>query len=175
MAASLKVPEAASSGEEPASLVDETLYPAIDAAFTLVIPSYQMVLSRLEATDTRLTALLTLSFQLTLGLPAFAKAVRPALRFSSALFIVALGLFVIIALLGVVARSLSAVALPNPRKIYRSSLHLKEATFKREILYFAGEAFDANASLVRRKGNAAAAMTGLLFLEVLCLVAWMVR
>ena len=153
--------------------VDENQYPAIEAAYAMVVPSYQMMAGRFEAADNRLSALVTLATQVTLGVPIFGKAIRPNIEFGSPLLVIAVGLFAVSAVGGVLARSWGAVTLPNPRRFHDTCLHLSDKAFKRSALYFAGVAFDANAAKVRRKGNAAAAVTIGLILEVVALVTWL--
>ena len=50
-------------------------YPSVGLAYGFVQPSYQLLVSRFEAADTRLTALLTVVIGVTTAVPVFAKAV----------------------------------------------------------------------------------------------------
>ena len=152
----------------------ETSYPAVDAAYGFVVPSYQMMASRLEAADNRLTALLTVAATLTLGAPVFARAVRGDIPLVSPFFIVALVLFVVIAIGGVMGRTRGSVTLPNPMTFYRESLHESDWSFKKNAIYFAGLAFAENADTIRRKGNIAIGITIAFLLEVFSLVVWLV-
>jgi hypothetical protein len=52
-------------------------WPSVETAYHFVLPSYQMMVSRFDAADTRLTALLTMTSSLTLGAPILARAVDP--------------------------------------------------------------------------------------------------
>jgi hypothetical protein len=65
----------------PSHSADLAAWPSIGEAYTFVVPSYTWLLSRLEAADNRLTALLTVLTTLTLGVPVFARAVRPDIAF----------------------------------------------------------------------------------------------
>lgn len=64
-----------------------TNYPSVELAYDFVLPSYQMLATRFEAADTRVTSFLTLVASVTLAAPLFAKTVRPDSQFSSPLFI----------------------------------------------------------------------------------------
>ena len=153
---------------------NETNYPAVDAAYGFVIPSYQMMASRLEAVDNRLTALMTLAATLTLGAPVFARAVRADIPLLSPFFVVAVLLFLVIAISGVMGRTRGSVTLPNPMIFYRESLHESDWSFKKNAIYFAGLAFAENADTIRIKGNIAIGITIAFLLEVFSLVVWLV-
>ena len=83
--------------------------------------------------------------------------------------------FVVLMLIGIVARSLGDVSVINPRRLYEKSLKLSEWEFKRDAIYYAGQCFDHNKALVNRKANLGQAMSGLLLLETMLLVLWISR
>jgi len=120
-----------------------------------------------------LTDLLTLAASLTPGAPVFAKAVRSDISLVSPFFLLAVLLFVGVAVAGVFGRMGGSVTLPNPMAFYRHSLHESEWTFKKNAVYFAGEAFVENAGAIRWKGNIAVAVTIAFLLEVFLLVVWL--
>jgi hypothetical protein len=85
--------------------IDErAAWPAVDSAYDFVVPSYQMVMSRFEAADNRLTALITFASSITLGGPLFAKAVRPGIEFSSPVFWIAMACASLGVVCGVIGR-----------------------------------------------------------------------
>jgi hypothetical protein len=155
------------------SLSDEERWPAVGAAYTFVLPSYQFVLSRFEAADTRLTALLTLAATMTLGAPVFAKAVRPDISFASPFLWVGVALFAFGAVVGLVGRTGVTLILPDPLVIYEKSLRRSEHSFKMSQISYAGENFRVNVETIRDKGNAATALTITLILEVLAFILWL--
>ena len=61
-------------------------WPAVDRAYDFVLPSYQLLATRFEAADTRISALLTLTSTLTIAVPIFAKNVQPGISFASPTF-----------------------------------------------------------------------------------------
>lgn len=151
---------------------DEMVYPSVDTAYGFVLPSYQMLMSRFEAADTRLTSLLTLASSLTLGAPILARSVNPQISFVSPFFIGAVLLFLIGSLCGVFGRVSGRITLPNPMVFHQTSLHESAWTFKKNAVYFAGLAFQANANAIERKGKMGIVVTGMLLLEVVSLVVW---
>jgi hypothetical protein len=157
----------------PTAAVVENQWPSVEVAYDFVMPSYQMLISRFESADTRLTSLLTLASSLTLGAPILAKAVRQNISFTSPLFLVGLSLFILGAVLGVVGRVKGRITLPDPMVFHQTALHESTWTFKKNAVYFAGLAFKSNADAVRRKGNMALAVTVALLLEIVCFVAWL--
>lgn len=152
---------------------EEAKWPAVDAAFVFVLPSYQFMVSRFEAADTRLTALLTLALTLTAGAPLFAKTVRPDISFASPFLWIGIALFSAVAIVGTFARQWGAVVLPDPTVIYEKSLHRSEWSFKMNQISYAGQNFRVNAETIRKKGNIAKWLTIALMFEVLALVAWL--
>jgi hypothetical protein len=148
-------------------------YPGVKSAYDFVGPSYQLMAARFEAADNRLSALLTLVSSVTLGVPLLARTANPDISFTSSWFRIAITTFILSAVVGVVGRVSGGVELPNPAIFYNRSLHLSEWEFQKDALYFAGEAFKANASVIQAKGNIAFLQTVLWLIEVLCLVTWL--
>src|SRR5689334_6447753 len=62
-------------------------FPGADSAFSFVIPSYQLMLSRFEAADERLTTLIATVSAVALGAPTLAKGLNPNISFRSVFFV----------------------------------------------------------------------------------------
>ncbi len=148
-------------------------WPGVSVAYEFVLPSYTWLVARFEAADTRLTVLLTLAATLTIGVPVLAD--RQGISFSSAWFLVAIVSFFLGTLVGLVGRVYGTLKLPDPMLLYERSLHKSEWDFKKDAIWFAGEHFAGNRKAVRQKGNAAAALAGLLALEIICLIFWIAQ
>jgi hypothetical protein len=104
-------------------------------------PSYQFLLARFEAADTRLTALLTVVIGVTTAVPVFARTVASTPALDDVWFIAGL-LFALVATgFGIVGRTSGTIRLVNPGVLYQTALHLDEWTFKKERVYFAGQHF----------------------------------
>jgi len=153
----------------------EEQWPAVDAAYGFVLPSYQLLVGRFESADTRLTSLLTLSSTLTLAAPLFAKNVQPAISFRSPFFIFAMMVFLVAAIVGIFGRVAGSLALPDPMIMYQKSLHCSEWEFKKNQIYFAGEHFEYNVQAIRKKGNVALCLTVMLVLEIVAFVIWIMK
>lgn len=153
----------------------EKQWPAVNSAYDFVIPSYQLLTSRFESADTRLTALLTLASTLTIAVPIFAKTVRPGVSFTSFSFGCGVLAFILGACIGIYGRVTGSIVLPDPMVIYKKNLHKSEWEFRKDQIYFAGKNFDANAQAVRRKGNVSIFVTITLLAEVLAFGAWIIR
>jgi hypothetical protein len=154
---------------------NETQWPAVDAAYAFVVPSYQMLTGRFEAADNRIVSLLTMASSLTLAAPILARAVRPTISFSSWLFIGALAVFGVTVLGGLIARMRGALILPDPAVIRERSLAKSDWQFKADAICFAGRHFDVNARAINTKGNWSIGLTCLVVLEIALLVSWISR
>jgi hypothetical protein len=157
--------------EPPASNRAEN-YPAVPDAFAFVVPSYQLMATRFEAADTRLTTLLTTATSLTLGGPLFARAVRPDISFESPVLRVALACAAIGIVCGVVGRVSGRITLANPRVLFDTALRYSAWEFKKNAIFYAGKHFDANKAAIRQKGIWANCLMIALLIEVWMLVLW---
>ena len=153
---------------------DEETYPAVKFAYDFVQPSYGLMTARIEATVSRIQALMTFAATITLGFPVLGRAINPSISFGCAPFAVGLTFFIVLMILGVIARDVGDLKLVNPGRLYESSLHLSEWEFKRDAVFFAGESFTHNLALANHKANMGRSMSILLLAEVLMLLMWVV-
>jgi hypothetical protein len=154
----------------------EQQWPGIKPAQAFVLPSYQWMIARLEAADSRIQTLLTFVATATFAIPTVGHAVQPATSFSSPWFVAAMCSGLIIAIIGITARSWGAVMLLDIAKLWDDNwLKLSEWEFQKDVLYFAGRHFGANRRLVARKAHAVTAMTALFALELALLLIWAAR
>jgi hypothetical protein len=151
---------------------NEALYPAVEPAFTFVVPTYQLMVNRLEAVDTRLTALMTAVSYVTLGIPVFATTIRKDLSLQTPLFRWALVCACVAFLCGLLGRSMGGVILPNPKVYFEKNLGDKQWEFKKNAIFFAGQHFDENAKTIRTKGYWATAVSLAFFGEISSLALW---
>jgi hypothetical protein len=152
----------------------EVTWPGVPLAYDFVSLSYSWILQRLDAVDSRMQTLQAFAATITLGAPILAASVVKDVDFRSPWFALALVAFVAVVVTGAVARAWGSVTLITPKVLYDQWLGYSEWEFKKNAIYFAGQHFEANRSLVDRKGWAGLAMTALLLLEVASLLAWMV-
>jgi hypothetical protein len=149
----------------------EAQYPSVELAYGLVKASYDWLLNRLDAVNSRIEFLLTFVASITVAAPVFVKVVFNDITFG-ALFYAAIGVFSFSAIVGIAGRMYSGLKLISPEKVYNKWLMWSEWEFKKNALYWAGQDFNHNASLVNRKANFAIAMSLLLIVGVLLLVLW---
>jgi hypothetical protein len=154
---------------------DREQWPAVDAAFQFVLPSYQMLMSRFEAADNRLTALLTFASSVTLGVPLIGRSLNSNASFSSPWFAGGVLFFIVGAVFGVWGRVSGTITLPNPTVLFNENLHKSEWAFKKDQIFRSGKHFVANVEAVERKGGFAFILTAALLLEVLAFVIWLAQ
>jgi hypothetical protein len=158
-----------------ASQSDENQWPAVETAYDFVVPSYQLLVSRFEAADTRLTSLLTLVATFALGAPVFAKNVRESLAFDSSWFIFAMLCAVLAIACGVWGRMYGSLILVDPGVLYRESLHESQWEFKKNAIVYAGQHFQRNATTIEFKGLLSDGVVMFFILEMACFIVWFVR
>ncbi len=162
-------------GGSVAAAHDNTQYPAVNVAYDFVLPSYELLTTRLEAADTRLTTLLTIASSFALGVPLFAQAVRPHIPFRSLLFFAAMGFILVAAALGVIGLLSGRIKISDPTILYQKFLHKSEWAFKKDMIYFAGEHFHINAQTLEKKWKFTIWMTFMMLFSVFAFVLWISR
>lgn len=150
----------------------EEKWPSVHLAYDFVKPSYDWLQNRLDAVNARIEFLLTLSFSITTVAPIFAKAVFSDIDFGAFWFVAAMAVFVLTAIIGLIGRIFSGFKVVSPKKLYGKWLGWSEWKFKKNAIYWAGEHFQYNASLINKKANFGIAMTVLLAMEVVFIVFW---
>ena len=150
----------------------ETTPPGVLLAYEFVIPSYQWLIQRLDAVDLRIQTLQAFSATVTLAAPILAATVVSDIDLQSPWFIGALPLFVLTVLIGVLARMWGRLKLLSPQNLYDMYLEDSDWTFRNDVLYYAGEHFESNRSLINKKGFIADGMTILFVAETILLLTW---
>jgi hypothetical protein len=145
-------------------------YPAAELAYSIAINSYDTALNRLKFVEERLQTTMALAAALTLAVPAVAKAQDVPLR--SDLLVVALVLFVLGIGFGTYARWTGEVKLLNPTHLYDEWLRCGEWVFKVDMVKYAGEHFNINVSLIKKKWQLGILASVIFFLEFLLLFVW---
>jgi len=107
-------------------------YPSTDAAYAFVQPSYAWMIGRLDAAESRIQQLQAFSATLTFAAPVLIHSLKPSAQFTSPWFYAALVGFVLVLLLGVLARVLGVVKLPSIDLMRKGWLHLPEQKFKQD-------------------------------------------
>ena len=149
-------------------------YPSLELAFEFVKPSYDWIMNWFEITNNKIQSLLTLAVTLTAALPLFAIAIFQEINFKSNWFYISLGCFLALMIAGVIGRRIGAVKLLHPRLLYNQTLQYSKFEFKRNLLYWAGEHFNINKKYIFIKNLILDIMTGLLLLEIVFIVVWII-
>jgi hypothetical protein len=148
-------------------------YPGLEPAQAFVLPSYQWMLTRIEAADSRIHSLVAFVLTVTAGVPTVSRAFRPNLPFDSGWFAAAIGVAAVILVVGVLARAYGTIMLPDPAKVYEKWLDFPVWEFQKRALHFAGQHLEANRNLVKVKSYAVVALTALFAGEVGLLLTWL--
>lgn len=152
----------------------EATCPAVHVAYDFVGPSYASIMQRLDAVNSHLETLQTFAASITLAAPILAASVVKDVDFRSPWFLSAFSIFMVVIVIGAVARVRGSLQLITPQSLYDDWLHYSEWEFKKNAIYWAGQHFKANRSLVNNRAHAAFGMTVLLLLEMGLLLAWVV-
>ena len=163
--------------EQEDDLPQESDWPSVDLAYEFVAPSYDWIQRRFESVERRIQTFLAFTATLTLGLPTLMIVVNRSADFGSGWFIGAMVAAVLILALGIAAKFLSGdsgIRFPSPGILYRRWMHFTELEFKRNAIYWAGQHFDANVSLINKMGRILTGMICLFAVEVILLLIWAV-
>jgi hypothetical protein len=147
----------------------------VEAAQAFIVPSYQWMLVRLEAADSRIHTLLTFVATVTFAVPTLGRAIRPDIPLESPPLFIALLIALSICGFGLYARTRGGVQLPHPQKFYDRWREKSKRQFDRDALYFAAQAFEDNRRLVEWKADAVNRMSGLFAVELLFFFVWISR
>ncbi len=146
--------------DDPDALRSE--WPGVEEAYAFVLPSYQWMVTRLEAADSRIQTLLAFIATVSLAMPTLLGASLDQLAVRWALALGALAIVV-----GLVSRLLGGVMVVSPDVLWKKWTRRPEWKFKSRMLYYSAQHFRHNKKTGRRKNLAALLMTALFLAEVL--------
>ncbi len=150
----------------------ESQYPSVDLAYEFVKPSYDWMLTRFEAANSKIQGLLTFSATITASLPIIAKAIINNVDFSSLWFIGAIATFVFLVLTGIVGMKVGSIILVHPKILHDKYLDYSHWKFRQQVIYWAGEHFNINKGIIDKKMQLRDIMIIFLLAEILCIVLW---
>ena len=163
-------PNMASPNEEQQGLVQEVN--GLDLAYDLIPATYDWMMQRLNAMESRIQALIVLSAGFLLTGPALVAVAVESVTFDSLWFYLALATSIVNLITGAAMRIWGELKLPGPRRVDSGWLSLNAGEFKWSSLWWAEQHFNENARLLRWKGRSAVLMTGVFLLETLSLTVW---
>lgn len=148
----------------------KTDYPSIEHAFPIAVASYEQMHKRLDAIDAKNQQITAFAVALFLAVPALFKPSFKGDLF--VFFIVAMLMLIVAVIISLSSRYIGMVEILDPQKLYDNSLQLTETEFKRDIIYFAGEAFQNNSALLDRKWQLNLFSNLLLLSGLIMLLIW---
>jgi hypothetical protein len=168
----LPLPVERKSATTPESVKDpnEIEYPGVELAYAIAVASYDSIVKRLDVMDGRIQTMLAFASTTTAVVPTVAKAA--GLSFRSWWLYSALGLFALQLIIGTYARLVGTIRLLKPAAFYDRWLAKSPWTFKKDLIYFAGQDFNANGKLLQTRWRLTVAISVIFFLEVGLLLAW---
>ena len=140
----------------------------------MIPASYEMIAQRIEAVDQRVQSLLAFSVTLTIAVLVIFSPSRADLGNAKPSFPVAMAAFCLLIVVGLIARARWHVTLVSPKELYEGWLDLPQNEFKVRSIYWAGEHFEQNVSVVNKKSRLANVMTALFLFEASFLLIWVV-
>lgn len=149
---------------------EEDDYPSVDLAYSIAVASFEVAAKRFDSIDGKLQTLMAFVATVSVAIPSLAAG--RGITFSSRWLYIAAVFFLVSMALGVWARLMGTLKVLMPSVLFREWLSVPGWEFKKDMIYYAGTAFDDNLKIVALKWKCTVIMTVLFVLEVLCLTAW---
>lgn len=152
----------------------EPQYPSVDLAFEFVKPSYDWMLNRIEAMNSKIQGLLMLATAVTAAVPVLAKAMFNNLDFKSAWLLGAIAIYLLLTIIGIYGLRKGGVKLIHPMKLFDEWLSDTQWEFRKDAVYFAGQHLEQNKKIVDVKSLLRDIMNVLLLGELIMVFVWIV-
>ena len=150
----------------------ESQYPSVDLAYELVKSSYDWMLNRIEAINSKIQGLLTLATAIAAAMPILAKAMFANVDFQSMWFYGAMVTYILLVVIGTFGLSMGRVRLIHPKNLYAKWLSDSTWEFKKNTVYFGGQDFEDNKKIIELKSCLRNIMNILLLGELLTVMFW---
>ncbi|MCB0721518.1 MAG: hypothetical protein KDC42_04355 [Ignavibacteriae bacterium] len=130
----------------------EQKYPSIDLGYDIALRSYDWIINRWEAQQSRIENFINWATIINLALITvlfgnfFSK-----LMFTDWLFYITVFLFLGVTILSIWVKSSGNLMLIIPKHIYNMYLHLSEYDFKENIVYYSVDHFEKNIKSISRR------------------------
>lgn len=152
---------------------EEVKYPGVELAYDLAVDACDSIIKRLDVMDGRLQTILAFAATTTAIVPSVANS--RGLTFRSNWLYAALSLFIVQLIIGTMSRSFGTLKLIRPRVLWDKWLKKDPWVFRKDFIYFAGQHFDHNAKLLKRRWWLMMIINFLFFIEVLLLILWIAQ
>ncbi len=150
----------------------EERWPGVILAYDFVRLSYDWMMHRLNAVESRIQTLMMFSASFTVTGPVLVALLAEEASLRSGWFVAAVALALVNLLIGAVARAYGGLKLLGVHRIYDEWLERDDWEFRRSAVYWAGRHFEWNSNLVNWKSKAVAAMTLAFILEAAFILVW---
>ena len=150
----------------------ESKYPSVDLAYEFAKSSYDWMLNRIEAMNSKLQGLLTLATAVTAAMTILAKSIFDNVDFQSALFRGAIAAYILLVFIGTFGLCKGGVKLVHPKNLYEKWLSNSTWEFKKDTIYFSGQDFEDNNKIIEAKSRLRDAMNIPLLAELLMIICW---
>lgn len=124
-------------------------YPSIDLACPIAVSSYESMMKRFDALDTKIQNLMSFAITTFLIIPTIGNSKQ--LPFNSVLFILSALLLSASVGISIIARKSGKVVLLNPQELYDGWLDFDQIEFKKNIIFDAGKSFKQMEDCIERK------------------------
>lgn len=148
----------------------EQQFPSVELAYPLAVAAYDNATKRLDSVDGRLQTILAFIVTVSVVVPSIASG--RGVSFQSGWFYAALIIFVASIGIGTWARLAGNLRLLKPSHLFQDWLSDSEWQFKKDMIYYAGQDFDANMRLVTLKWKCSVTVTLLFVLQAVCQTVW---
>ena len=146
------------------------LFPSVELAYPIAVASYENIIKRIDALETRTQTMMAFAATLTVAIPAMTAG--RGLKFTSGWFITALILFAIANAIGTISRLKGDLKLLSPKVLFDDYLACSDWEFKKETIYWAGENFSHNNNLLLERHRLVVWMNVIFSLEAAVLSVW---
>ncbi len=148
----------------------EKEFPSVELAYPLAVASYESASKRLDSVDGRLQTILAFIVTVSVAIPSIASG--RGIPFQSYWFYASFFFFVSGIGVGIWARLYGNVRLITPTNLFQDWLRDSKWQFQKDMIYHAGQDFDANMKLVNQKWRCSVAVTLLFVLQAVCQTVW---
>ncbi len=146
--------------------------PGVDLAYGLMQGSYDLAVSRLNAVENRIQAVMVFSASFIVTVPVLVAATGNIIVLTTPLFYGAAAIAGLNLVVGTVTRASGEIKVLSINSIAERWFDLPAELFKLYAVQWAAEHFEANLKAVNKAGRFAIIMTMLFLLETALLAIW---
>lgn len=166
-----------------ATKTTEQSYPSLPLAYELIMPTFDIVLKRLEAVERRVDNILRFGITFSLAVGGTVVAIQSTLEnavlfpgtFGLIVGLTTILLFLTFLIIGMSARTFGKVQMLDLSVLYESYIQSDINEYRQSILYRASRMIEYNQKLINRKAGIADWVVLLFVLELTTSLAWIWR